>query len=305
MTQTHSQELISSYVSQFIPDRRTEAIDWQALTPFAAWLVEAVQPSCLIELGTYKGDSYCAFCQAVRDLKIACRCFSVDTWAGDEHVGQYDQGVFDQLSDYHDCRYGLFSQLSRMTFEEALDTFEDHSAQIIHIDGLHTYEAVCLDYERYQAKLAPGGVMLFHDTAIRERGFGVWRLWAEIMASGVAGWEMPYSRGLGVLVLEPDHAPPRIQQVLSLLGTERFHDWLQIMKALGDRIVLLAKADYFKSDFERIKAMYLTLSQHCDRASGYGEEPQNEGTPVPAPVDDSGNESDMTTQSLSDEDVAL
>jgi len=281
MTQTDSQELISTYVSKFISDRRTDVIDWQALTPFAAWLIEAVQPSHLIELGTYKGDSYCAFCQAVADLKVACRCFAVDTWTGDEHVGQYDQAVFDQLSDYHDCRYGSFSQLSRMTFHEALDTFEDRSAQIIHFDGLHTYEAICLDYERYKAKLAPGGVMLFHDTAVRERGFGVWRLWSEIMTSGGVGWEIPYSRGLGVLVLEPDHAPPRIQYILSLLGTERFDNWLQIMKALGDRIVLIAKADYLKSEFERIKSMYLTLGQQYDRVTGYAESRKRKIIPRP------------------------
>lgn len=304
MTEPQSQDLISSYVSQFIPDRRTDAIDWHALTPFAAWLVEAVRPTRFIELGTYKGDSYCSFCQAVMDLKIPCRCFAVDTWTGDEHVGPYDQSVFDQLNDYHDCRYGSFSQLSRMTFEQASEIFEDRSAQIIHVDGLHTYEAVCSDYETYRWKLSPGGVILFHDTAVRERGFGAWRFWEELMEDGAVGWEMPYSRGLGVLVPEPDQAPPRIQQILSLLGTEQFNNWLQIMKALGDRIVLYAKVDHFKSEYERMKLRYLTLSQNDEPATGPGETPQKADEPSLTSADETSDKPTMTTQSVPDEDVA-
>src|ERR1700760_1482815 len=38
---------------------------WREHIPFAFLLIDLLRPATLVELGTYYGDSYCAFCQAV------------------------------------------------------------------------------------------------------------------------------------------------------------------------------------------------------------------------------------------------
>src|SRR5688500_12670 len=75
---------------------------WSGHMPFAWALLEMSRPRTIVELGTFYGDSYCALCQGVADLKLDARCTAVDTWQGDEHSGAYAEAVYQQLKTYHD-----------------------------------------------------------------------------------------------------------------------------------------------------------------------------------------------------------
>jgi Methyltransferase domain len=195
----------------WLPDLLAESA-WLGHLPFAFWIVDALRPGVFVELGTHRGTSYSAFCQAVQHLNLETRCFAVDTWKGDEHAGFYGEDVFKEFRGYHDPRYGGFSRLVRSTFDAAADYFSDQSIDLLHIDGCHTYEAVRHDFENWRPKLSNRSVVLFHDTNVRERRFGVWRLWEEL-TKVYPSFEFVHGHGLGVLGFGRD-LPERVCQLL-------------------------------------------------------------------------------------------
>ena len=174
---------------------------WVGHLPFAAWLIQEISPKIFVELGTHTGNSYFTFCQSVVDAGISAKCYAVDTWQGDEHAGQYGNEVFAKVDSHNQEHYAGHSRLLRMTFDDAVDYFADESIDLLHIDGLHTYEAVRHDFETWLPKLARGAVVIFHDTNVRERNFGVWKLWAELQAIYPNNIEFVHSHGLGILQL--------------------------------------------------------------------------------------------------------
>jgi hypothetical protein len=166
--------------------------------PFAFWLVEALRPLTIVELGTHGGFSYFAFCQAVQRCQLGTRCYAVDMWKGDEHAGFYNNEVYEEVASYNARRYSAFSTIVRSTFDEALRHFEDHTIDLLHIDGHHFYDDVKHDFESWQPKLSDRSVVLFHDTNVREGGFGVFRLWEELRQTH-PHFEFLHVHGLGVL----------------------------------------------------------------------------------------------------------
>jgi hypothetical protein len=210
---------------------------WIDHVPFAYDLVAALQPKCIVELGTQAGVSYFAFCQAVKEHGVPARCYAVDTWAGDAHSGAYEEKVYVDVARHNEERYAQFSTLMRMRFEEALPSFRDGSIDLLHIDGFHTYEAVRGDFEAWYPKVSPGGIVLFHDIAARLLDFGAWRFWDEISARH-ASFAFRHGYGLGVLRKPGD--PPLETPLLQMLFS-------------GDEAVAA-----------RLRAFYVHASRHVE-----------------------------------------
>jgi hypothetical protein len=144
--------------------------------------------------------SFSAFCQAVKELGLETRCHAVDTWEGDDQSGHYDEETLADLKAHIETHYNGFAQLIKSTFDQALDRFEDGTIDLLHIDGYHTYESVRHDFESWLPKMSVRGVVLLHDTNVREPGFGVWKLWEELKAI-YPHFEFIHEHGLGVLAV--------------------------------------------------------------------------------------------------------
>ena len=217
---------------------------WAGHIPFAAWLMAATRPRTLVELGVYSGISYLAFCQAAVQYGVPLRAWGVDTWQGDAHAGHYGQRVLDTLRQQHDGPYGHFSTLLQKTFDEALDDVADSSVDLLHIDGLHTYEAVRHDFESWSPKLSRRAVVLFHDIAVRQGDFGVWRFWAEI-TQRYPSLAFGHSNGLGVLLAGPQ-APAELLALTR--DTARWQAARAAFAVLGERFELRARCQHLQAE---------------------------------------------------------
>jgi len=171
---------------------------WRGHFNFAYDLIRFMKPEVLVELGTYRGGSFLSFCQGVKDGQLETKCYAVDTWKGDTHSGFYGEDVFALVDQVTTLHFPHHTKLIRLNFDDAAALFEDESIDILHIDGLHTYEAVKNDYETWLPKLAPNGIILFHDITVQMRDFGVYKFWDELKAD-FPSFEFHHSAGLGVL----------------------------------------------------------------------------------------------------------
>jgi Methyltransferase domain/SEC-C motif len=227
----HSQFVSSASFEQpkFVPP----VTGWLGHAPFAFWVVEALSPESLVELGTHYGYSYFCFCQQVASQQLPTRCTAIDTWKGDEHAGYYDETVFDTVRSINSQHYATFSCLVRATFAEAIDQFPNNSIDLLHIDGCHRYENVKQDFEAWRPKLSDKGVVLFHDTQVQQADFGVLRYWREISPQ-FPHFEFTHQYGLGVLGV--GSAVP--QQLRSLFDAASKPDKVAAIRGSYERLAL-------------------------------------------------------------------
>lgn len=231
---------------------------WLEHGPFAFWLVDALRPRTIVELGTHNGFSYFSFCQAVQRIGLTTACYAVDTWQGDEHAGFYGNEIYQQVSAINERDYSGFSTLLRCRFDEALPNFADGTIDLLHIDGRHTYDDVRTDFESWRPKLSPSAIVLFHDTNVRERNFGVWRFWDELTGQHPS-FEFIHGHGLGILAVG-ENIPLRLQPLFDL-SREQQDEVRAIYASIGHAVnkqhildVVQADAAKQRSDFETTAA---------------------------------------------------
>jgi hypothetical protein len=216
-------EILREFFSQaFTPHENPLISSWEGHIPFLYCLINYMRPRRFVELGTLFGNSYFAACQASRKLNNSIECIAVDTWVGDEQTGLYNESVFQHFKyiltrDYPKGKY------IRALFSEAVKQFEAGSIDLLHIDGLHTYDAVAEDFRTWFPTLSDRGIVMLHDTHERGGDFGVWKLWAELK-SQYPSFEFEHSHGLGVALVgkNPSSRVARFFEIVSKPGNEAF-----------------------------------------------------------------------------------
>lgn len=173
---------------------------WVTHAPFAFWLMDVLRPRSVVELGTHHGFSCFVFAEAARRLSLDCTIAAIDSWEGDDHAGRYGEEVFESVAAIVDRDYPDTVRMLRGYFEQSRHLIPDSSVDLLHIDGRHGYEDVLADYTSWRSAVRDGGVILFHDIAEHQEGFGVWKLWEELRAE-YSTFEFEHGHGLGVLAV--------------------------------------------------------------------------------------------------------
>ena len=159
---------------------------WRDHRLFADWLIRRKEPETVVDLGVDYG--YSTFCFALPGIG---HVYGIDSFEGDEHAGVKKTYDFvlkkkDELElDNVTFIKGFFDDVVK-TWNKQID--------ILHIDGLHTYEAVKNDFEKWTPFLKENGVILMHDTMVE--GFGVKDFFKEITLPKT---NFKHCNGLGVV----------------------------------------------------------------------------------------------------------
>ena len=236
------------------PDLQIEESRWWPHVPFAFWLVAATKPRSLVELGTGRGVSYSAFCEAAARVGLDAQFCAIDTWTCDSETGFHDERVFASLRAFHDRRYAAFSTLIRSGFEQALPCFTDGSIDLLHIEGLQGYDEARRHFEMWRNKLSPRAIVLLHGTRLQGENFGVGRLFGEL-AGGAPHFEFVHGDGLGVIASGRD-AP---EAVAALCGLSNGDDAIlrERFAFLGgrwfERALTFGLVQQFEDDFSALK----------------------------------------------------
>lgn len=134
----------------------------------------------VLEIGTHKGGTAAAF------LKIDCDVTSLDT------VKQPEIEDLEKEFPYN-YRFVLVQEGQKVLFHDTAD--------VLFIDGDHTYEGAKFDYESYQYVVNPGGIIVFHDIIPDGKNeYGCVDFWNEIkegkvtVEKSIGSWG-----GLGVI----------------------------------------------------------------------------------------------------------
>lgn len=244
--------------------RRLVKSAWLGHIPFAFYLTKLLKPNLFVELGTFTGPSYSAFCQIVENEKLATKCFAVDTWQGDGHAGLYDDRIFDEFSTYHAQQNWSFSQLMRMTFDQAVLSFEDKSIDLLHIDGYHTYDAVKHDFLTWKQKLSDRSVVLFHDISSSNPDFGVGKFWDEIR-SDFPHISFGHSGGLGVLGYGND-LPSDVMDFFVSAKNENLKIILNVFQKIGDSWQFRQRAHDLATDISKVKDQKIRIKILRDKS---------------------------------------
>lgn len=214
-------------------NRNLAGTAWVGHTPFAYWLVTAIRPKILVELGTHGGGSYFTFCQSIKDYAMSTKAYAVDHWLGEEQAGTYTETVYEQVKKTNDENYAGFSNLLRKGFYDALSDFSDGTVDLLHIDGFHSYEAVSTDFDSWFSKLSDEAVVLLHDTHEIREGFGVHIFWQELKKKYPRQcFEFSHSHGLGIVFPKSLSAANDFRNACSLNINQLFDLFLII----GDEI---------------------------------------------------------------------
>jgi len=141
-------------------------------------LILEIKPKIIIEVGTWKGLSAIHMGKIIKENKLKCKIYCVDTWLGclrfliDDNekmdlqcVNGYPTVYYQFLYNVISCKMTDIIKPIPNTSSVACQLFHRHKikADLIFLDGSHNEKDLLLDIKNYQSLLSERGVMFGDD----------------------------------------------------------------------------------------------------------------------------------------------
>jgi hypothetical protein len=162
---------------------------WIGHEQFAEWLVKRVQPKVTVDLGVDYGFSLFALA-----LPKIGTVYGIDSFEADAHAGHHADN-YDVVLKFKEDHNFYNVEIIKGWFSKLAETW-DKQIDILHIDGLHTYDAIREDWINWSKFLTNKGVIIMHDVI----SFPELTLFFNQI--GVPKGYFVHSAGLGIAVME-------------------------------------------------------------------------------------------------------
>lgn len=180
----------------------------------------------VVELGSYEGRSTICLAQGSKKVKGG-KVFTADRFIGDSEFTGLGRDFYDQFGKNVES-YRLAGDVVGIR-GEAAEMAKDwqEPVRLLFIDTEHAYEGVKRGFVAWEKHLAPGGLVVFHDS----RWPGVYKFIGELILSGrFHGWQTfqepePSGTSYAVKNLEGE-VVPRLKRCRPFLEFKFFDGWL-------------------------------------------------------------------------------
>ena len=157
---------------------RSDTQGWNSQHKFLGNTIEQTKPSLIIEVGVWKGGSTLHMAKAIQAAGLDSVIIAVDTWLGSWEHWEHQQWFDDLLiqNGYPSLFYTFLTNVLEANVADIvvplpLDSanacillkHKKITANMIHIDGGHDYNAVMNDLRGWWPVLAPGGTLVIDD----------------------------------------------------------------------------------------------------------------------------------------------
>ena len=115
----------------------------------------------MIEIGSYQGESDEVFLSTGKFSRIYC----IDGWTNGYDTGDKASLTADRAERAFDRKFNGNKAVVKIKgfSQDVVDQIPDGVADILYVDGCHTYEAVKRDLQMYSCKVKPDGLLAGHD----------------------------------------------------------------------------------------------------------------------------------------------
>jgi hypothetical protein len=155
MNNPNYESLIKMLKTEYAPSA------WLGHIEFVMFLVNQFKPQTIVELGVDYGHSTFSLASEGQGT-----IYAIDSFEGDIHTGI--RNTYPTVNSvYNTLLKKQFLPRDNIIFIKGyfdnIFAIFDKPIDLIHIDGLHTYEAVKNDFEKWKLKVVHNGIIIMHD----------------------------------------------------------------------------------------------------------------------------------------------